>query len=411
MLTSQEKFKASLSQPNAWKVYADKGEDAYRITLNIMNKLNLDLDILRKKKIIIKPNAGRLVPPHTGIDTNPEVIAGIADFLLANNVKDLMIAESPILGVNALEAIEKCGIGEIAALRNIPLFDLDSEKPVIVEIPDFKVVDKLKVCKKIIDADYIISVPVMKTHMHTQVSLGLKNMKGCLYRREKVKLHQLPSSEKIHPPAKSLDMAIADLSKILQPDLTVIDGTIGLEGLGPSAGSPKKSWFIVASENCLAADITAAQLMGIIPEDIHHLRLSVLELFKDEVSFSDFRNKIELSPSDALKWMDAFEPPPQKISLKISNVVVEDIESCSACLSSVLMFLKRYEKNLADYFTTEKPLKLALGKGIGKQQPDAILIGNCALQKQGGCIRVKGCPPVASEILKSMEKCVKCAQK
>ena len=39
--------------------------------------------------------------------------------------------------------------------------------------------------------------------------------------------------------AKPIDVAIADMSGVLRPHLSIIDGTVGMEGLGPSAGKPK----------------------------------------------------------------------------------------------------------------------------------------------------------------------------
>ena len=78
----------------------------------------------------------------------------------------------------------------------------------------------------------------MKMHMHTGVTLAVKNMKGCLWRKSKVDLHMLPPLPGHNE--KTLDIAIADMSAILRPHLSIIDGTIGMEGLGPSAGKAKQ---------------------------------------------------------------------------------------------------------------------------------------------------------------------------
>ena len=100
-----------------------------------------------------------------------------------------------------------------------------------------------------------VGAGTIMAHRHSlRKKLGLKNMKGCLYKREKVKLHQLPPSDDVPSPAKPLDMAIADMSRVLIPDLTVIDGTFGQEGLGPSAGTVKETDLVIASTDCLAAD-------------------------------------------------------------------------------------------------------------------------------------------------------------
>ncbi|MBN1899564.1 MAG: DUF362 domain-containing protein [Spirochaetes bacterium] len=385
-----------------FKVFIAKGENAYSTTRDVLKRIDLDIEKLKNKRILLKPNSGRLVSERLGINTNPDVVAAVIDFFLESGIKDLAIGESPILGVKALEALEKCGIARVATERKIPLIDLDNHGSLIVKIPHKKIIDHLKICQKIKEFDFIVSIPVMKTHMHTQVSLGLKNMKGCLFKREKVKLHQLPFSRTIPPPAKPLDMAIADMSKVLMPDLTVIDGSIGQEGLGPSAGQARFVGLIIASRHCLAADWIASRLMGLNPRSIHHLQLAIKETGQD---IND--DTLLPEPKDFLKWKVIFKRPPEKISLQFKNVIVEDKDACSACLSSTLMFLQRYYKDFADYLTPQFPLRMAVGKGIGKQTEDTLLIGNCTIKQKDKGIFIKGCPPVASQIKLGLDKLIK----
>lgn len=385
------------------EVYVSFGRDAYAVTREVLRTIPYDFTQLRGRRVLIKPNAGRLVAPNLGINTSPAAVAAVADFLLDWGISNIVVGDSPILGVTAPETLAKSGIAAAALERKIDLADLDAEPPQMVSVPNPKVVKTLRVCRKALETDFIISVPVMKTHMHTQVSLGLKNMKGCLYKREKVRLHQLPPLKSLEPPAKPLDMAIADLAKILLPDLTVIDGSIGQEGLGPSAGEAKPFGAVVASFNCLAADATAARLMGSDPELIHHLRLAFSELERCSEErlhgLADFR----VVPEDYMKWATPFQQPPSRISIEYDNVRLNDSDSCSACLSTVLMFLKRYQAEMADYFNADFPLRLAIGKGIGAQERNTILIGNCTIQQKAGCVFVRGCPPVASDIMKALK--------
>lgn len=380
-----------------------KGEDGYNTTRQSLEALDFIPKDLQNKRVMIKPNAGRLVDPNLGINTSPQVVAAVIDYFLEADVKDIVVAESPILGVKALDTLEKCGIAEVARKRNIPLIDLDAEKPISVDVPDGKVVKHLKICKEVLNTDFIVSVPVMKTHMHTQVSLSIKNMKGCLYEREKVRLHQLPSTKQIPSDIKPLDAAVVDLVRILIPDMSVIDGTIGLEGMGPSAGDSKQFGVIVSSLNCLAADIIAAELMGKNINEIKHLKYLISEINEFDKEYNFSKDKIQVSPSDYKKWITEFLPPPEKISLEFKNVIVEDKDSCSACLSTVLMFLKRYHEGFADYFSPENPLRISLGKAIGTQQEKTLLIGNCTAKQRKGCIFVKGCPPVASQIYQELK--------
>jgi len=385
------------------KVVVRKGTDGYAVTREVMSNLGYDFTALRGKKVLVKPNAGRIAEAGKGVTTHPIVIAAIIDHLLENGVTSITVGESSIVGVKPLDAMESCGIAAVARERSVMLADLDAHKWVEKSIPNGKVINKLRICSDVLDFDFIISVPVMKTHMHTQVSLGLKNMKGCLYGKEKVKLHQLPPNDIIVPPAKPLDYAIVDISKILLPNLTVIDGTYGQEGLGPSAGEPINSGLVIASLNCLAADWVAVQLMGINPAEVHHLRISI----NSSEGFDLDGSGVTVDPDNYLNWVTPYKRPPSKISVEYLNVKVDDRDSCSACLSTVLMFLKRYYSEFADYYTAEKPLRLAIGKNIGNLPKDTILIGNCTMKFRDGHVFVKGCPPVASEIRTSVLKCMR----
>lgn len=386
------------------KVFICKGRNGYNVTRKVLKNIDLDINKLRGKRILIKPNAGRFVDPGHGINTNPDVVAGVIDFFHEADITNIVIGESPILGVNALDALKKCGISEIAKKRKVPLIDLDAKPPVCIKIHDGKIINHLKICREVIESDFIVSIPVMKTHMHTQVSLGLKNMKGCLYKKEKVKFHQLPFSNKIKPPATTLDMAIADMAKVLMPELTVIDGTIGQEGLGPSAGQPKNVGVVLASVNCLAADWVAAELMGFRPQRVQHLKLAINDLKTRDKGYDVQKRTLKVYPPDYIKWQVQFKAPPEKISLEFSNVIIDDKDSCSACLSTLLVFLKRYYKEFADYFSEENPLHIALGKSISKQPDNTLLVGNCTIKQKAGSIFVKGCPPVASQIKKELNK-------
>lgn len=83
------------------------------------------------------------------------------------------------------------------------------------------------------------------------------------------------------------------------------------------------------------------------------------------------------------------------------GVEILDRNSCSACQSTLLMFLKRYGNSLGDYFE-EKEIRIAIGKGHEDVPGGTLCIGNCTGKHQDGTIFVRGCPPVASEILSKL---------
>ena len=219
-----------------------QGLDAYANTLAAL--ASIDLSPVGGKTVLLKPNAGRMAEFGTGVNTNPRVVAAAIDAFRKAGAS-VAIGESPIAGVRTMEAFERSGIAEAARQNNCPLIDLDERKPVHVPVPHGRVIDSLKVCADVLDYDFVVSIPVMKIHMHTGVTLSVKNMKGCLWRRSKVDLHMLPQLEGTGD--KSLDLAIGDMATVLRPDFSIIDGSVCMEGLGPGAGTPKSLNVIVAA--------------------------------------------------------------------------------------------------------------------------------------------------------------------
>lgn len=370
----------------------NKGPSPYENTRAALGQL--DLSAVSGRSVLIKPNAGRLVTPGKGVTTHPDVVAGVIDAVRDAGAREIAVGESPILGVKALDALEVTGIAEVAAARSCSLVDLDESKPVLRPVPNGQAIKELRVCKLASAVEYLVSVPVLKTHMHTRVSLGLKNLKGVLYRREKVKLHQLARAESMPEGVRPLDVAIADLGLVVRPALTVIDGTVGMEGMGPSAGSPKRMDLVVASSDVLAADATACRLMGLEPQQVPHLRIAAergLGCIEEE--------RLSVIPADYLKHAESFEPPPEEISLHYPGVEVHESGACSACLSSTLLFLERYLSSIDVDGIEGQKLHLGLGKQSADLPENTLLIGNCAAQEgKGLCVR--GCPPVASDIFK-----------
>jgi uncharacterized protein (DUF362 family) len=353
---------------------------------------NIDLSPSKGKRVLLKPNAGRNVEAGKGITTHPEVVAAAIDAFREAGAK-AAIGESPITGVKTFEAFENCGIKAIAEARKCPLIDMDARRYVPVVIPDGAAIKKLKLCREITEYDIIVSIPVMKTHMHTGVSLSVKNMKGCLWKRSKVDLHMLP--QLAGHKEKSLDTAIADMSSVLRPHLSIVDGTIGMEGLGPSAGTPKELGVVAAGVDAFAADSIACELMGIQASEIPHLRIGA------ERGYGVIdTNLIRLSPETIEKVRSPFERPPDKLSVVFPGFTILDLQSCSACQSTLLMFLKRYGKELREKVSGEKDVVIAIGKGHKHLPEGTLCVGNCTIRHKRRGRFVPGCPPVASEILR-----------
>lgn len=376
------------------KVAVIANQDAYRATRQALHQL--DMSGFRNKRILLKPNAGRCAAPGSGVVTNPLVVAAAIDAFRDAGAAEVAIGESPIAGVKALEALETSGIAAEARQRNCPLIDLNLRPYTNRDIPHGEAIKNLKICPDILDFDAIISIPVIKTHMHTGVTIAVKNMKGCLWRRSKIDLHMLPPSGR--KDARSLEVAIADMASVLAPDFAIIDGSVGMEGLGPSAGIPKELGVVIASHNAFAADAVACRLMQIDPQNIAYLRICAERGYGITAI-----EHITVTPAD---WQDLATPfkaaTPEDLASEFPDVKIHDSQSCSACQSTLLLFMRKYGHTLGDYFPAGAPINIAIGKGHDELPTGTLCIGNCTARHKAKGIFVPGCPPVGSAIAKKL---------
>ncbi len=379
----------SASRPS---VRVAHGQGPYANTRSALEAM--DLSSVRGRRILLKPNVGRVATPGEGITTHPEVVAAAIDVMTEAGA-EVAVGESPITGVDAMEAFAASGITEVVRRRGCPLVDLDVRPPVEIAIDQGQALHKLRLCAEVHEHDLVVSIPVMKMHMHTVATLAVKNMKGCLWRRSKVRLHMLPPVQgNDHKP---INIAIADMASVLRPHLAIIDGTVGMEGLGPSAGRPKALDTVVVGADAFAADAVACRLMGTTAEAVPHLAIGaergygVIDL-----------DSIAVTPDGWQDWTVPFDAPPANLTIEFPNVTVLDRNSCSACQSTVLLFLKRYRDQLFDYFPSWAHLNIAIGKGHDSLPEGTLCIGNCTARPQDERPFVAGCPPVASEILRAL---------
>ncbi len=388
-----------------------KNEDIAQAVKNCLDFI--EIPDLTRKTVLLKPNVGREIDPKLAVNTNPEVVRATFEYLKNKFDAKYLIGDSPIINTDTKKAFEQSGYTSLLSQEDLFFIDLDDKPPLILEIPHGRIIKEIKVSGYWNEIDYVISIPVLKMHMHTGASLSFKNMKGIIYKRDKITLHHLQAPEIIKSyenpkkEVKELDFAIADLAHVIKPDLAIIDASYVLEGMGPSSGNPVKLDTIIASDNFLAADIVALAITQ--PKwdlnNVPHLKL-ISEL---DPNYPKGLNDIKTIPTNIDNFVKPLEPPPTSITIKYKNVNLIDIDSCSACLSTIFNLLKNNKDFIDKYFTPEKPLNIAIGKGIKQSDiySDTFLIGNCTYEQHEKGIFIKGCTPVESTILDIIKKNVK----
>lgn len=347
------------------------------------------------KKILLKPNTGFDGPAMSGLCTHPEIIRGLIRFFQEQGAAEILVGDSSVIGVDSVQALKSAGIWEVCQQEGVRCMDLNDSPPVEMRIRDSHVVDSLLLSSVIYEVDLVVSVPVMKTHMYTGATLGIKNMKGAMYKREKNKLHRLTRPAPAGATERALDYGILDLTTVCYPHITVVDGIVGGEGFGPSGGTPRPFGVVVASENPAACDMVALRLMGLSLSEVGHVKLVAQ---REGLTYDNIR----VEPADYQQYAVQFLTAAQaKLNLSCKGLVYRDESACSACHATLTQLLRYH----ADKFDQDEPAYLFAGKDLREEEilargDKAFLIGNCTARFRELAPFCKGCPPVTSEILK-----------
>jgi len=240
------------------------------------------------------------------------------------------------------------------------------------------------------EANIIINVPVMKTHDVFPATLGLKNMKGILQENDKKRFH-----------IWGLAQCIVDLNKLVLPSLTVLDGTIGMEGLGPTRGTPVNSGLIISSFDTLAADTVASLVMGIEPEEIEYIKLASEQgLGCADVSRIEVRGK----------QIDEVRRPFNRVTLEENKyrekgVAIYEKGSCSGCKHTIEHLVVSLERK--GKLNLLKPYTIMFGQTVtppGTYKGRLIKFGSCTKKYRDKGDYIPGCPPHPEDVLAFFEE-------
>jgi uncharacterized protein (DUF362 family) len=242
------------------KVAVVKGERGQEPVFKALDLIDYESAISGWKQVLIKVNFITVETWDTGATTDPVVVEAIIK-KLKNLPVQISVVESDATMTSADKAFEATGMREMCQRNDVECLNLRHVKDrVKIDVPDCETLGSITV-PRIVTESAIISAAKLKTHMATKVTLGMKNMFGLLPDKFKGKYH-----------AKGISKVIVDVNTVLKPAVTVIDGFVGMEGRGPSGGTPVKMDLIIAGKDVVATDSTAARVMGFEPAEISHIR-------------------------------------------------------------------------------------------------------------------------------------------
>jgi uncharacterized protein (DUF362 family) len=223
---------------------------------------------LKGKRIVLKPNLVEFDPKGV-INTHPAVIeAAIASFR-SLGAREVVVAEGPGHRRDNEYLLTASGIYDVIKEHRVRYVDLNTDDVRRTKLrSSFTNLSELYLPETLFNADLLVSMPKLKTHHWTGVTLSLKNMfgvvPGSVYGWPKNALHWA-----------GIHRSILDINSSLPiPQFAIVDGIVGMEGNGPLQGQAKQSGVLILGDDLVAVDATAARLMKIEPRKIDYLEIA-----------------------------------------------------------------------------------------------------------------------------------------
>ena len=379
----------------------------------------LNCDGLKKMppgaRVFIKPNivfwTKECLFPKWGVITTSRVVEDVVCFLKEYGIEDITIGEGIVADPNDTEtpahAFQYLGYEKLKERYGVKLINI-MERPFRRVNLDEGIT--LRFNEDLLESDFLVDLPVLKSHNQTKVSFGLKNLKGTI---------DLASRKKCHcaDPEKDLHYHISLLSDPIPPALTVIDGIYSLERGPGFDGRMKRSDLLIASADMLSADMVGAKALGYDPKEVRHLVLAA-ERQARPMDFSDIELIGEPLESVASFHEHDFE--------YISN---EEGEMPKALAKQGLsgLYYRKFDDTMCTYCSSLNGLILTAIRQAWKGEPwdkvevltgktmepsagmnATVLIGQCMYRKNKDhphiekMFAARGCPPDPGEIVSAL---------
>ncbi len=245
----------------------------------------------RGQKILLKPNLLSSQVPERAVTTHPVVVEAVIAVLKEAGFL-LEAGDSPAIE-DMMAVMRKTGLDGV--LQKYGVSPASFKETTWLENPRGVLVKRFEVVKALVDNDMVISLPKLKTHTQMFYTGAIKNLFGLIQGLQKSRFHlQFPERERFA-------QMIVDLYLLANPVMSLMDAIVAMEGEGPQGGSPRKVGLLLASDDTLALDIVASELIGYKVEQIPILQkalalmpegyretIEVIGIDREEAKIKDF---------------------------------------------------------------------------------------------------------------------------
>lgn len=360
--------------------------------------------LVRGQNVLVKPNLVRPNPCNPcAVVTDERVILAVVRLLRDAGAARVLVGDNPGYGLSLAAAM--AGMEPFLARlaqSGGELVHFDTGDAVAVANPDAFLYDPVTLPRVLLEADRYVNLPKMKTHVHTLVTLGIKNQYGLVLDDERMFCHR-----------NDINPKIVDILRVVRPDLTLLDGLWAVQGQAPLSGSAVPDMnVLVAGADVAAVDTVAADLMGIRAEEVAMLRL----VRQEGLGETDLA-AIEVVGADPAALRRPFVRPVISSMGAYDAVRVLEGGACSGCLSALRHALdKLASEGLLDGGGRD-PVTLYVGRPMAERRNlrnvrgDLWCFGSCAAhlvfnihRREENAGFVPGCPPHILDFYKAYKK-------
>lgn len=214
------------------------------------------LNVKKDDMVIVKPNVCHPKNLYNMIITDPRVLEAVLN-IVKRKAKKVIVVESDSISGTADDKVTKSGTMDVIKKCGAEFLNLSDDETEEHEVAGLT----LQIPKTVLNADFFINMPKLKTFSRKQifVTVAMKNMFGTLANKKKYKLH------------KALVDILVFLNGAIRQDLTIVDGIVGMQGIGPDRGSPVNMNLIISGLNPITTEAACCHVMGINPYAVEPL--------------------------------------------------------------------------------------------------------------------------------------------
>lgn len=358
--------------------------------------------MVKGKTVLLKPNLVRPNPKEfPGVTTDLRIIKSMVRLANEAGAKKVMVGDNPGFGLACRVAIHLAHLEHYLKDENCEIKYFDEEETIVIPNDGAYVFKNIALPKSVAECDVFINLPKMKTHMHSIVTLGIKNLKGIILDNQRMLYHR-----------GDLYQKVADILRAKQPDLTIVDAIWTLEGQAPlyNATLIKDSNFVVAGTDVVAVDSVASMTMGVHPEEVAIIRaaamagLGCMDLDKIKVVGNSIKDVQRIYKRSVISSVAVFP-----------KVHVVEGGACSGCQSALRHSLdKLYAEGLIDKndeFSVYVGVPMPQIESEAKHCGTLWCFGNCAVElvykhherKTTLNKFIPGCPPHVLDLYKEIK--------